>query len=712
MNRPSDRAAKRRIGSFLGRLARDTGGNTLALAAAFAIPLAALAGSAVDMSRVYLVKVRLQQACDAGVLAGRKVMTQTTGTTLETAPENAAQAFFKNNLPSTWMGTSGRALTTGRLANGQVTGTAQVTVPMAIMGMFGVGAMTQTVNCSARLDIGDSDIMFVLDVTGSMGCDTGSGCSSTATWTRGDGTTGYYIAEESGSKISALRSAVKLFRTTLETSKPAASHIRYGFVPYSSSVNVGKLIMDKSAGYIANTNIYPSRELADDVNSSTLPTSANTANYNVTNNSTPGRYYEGDVIYGSTSSTPTAAQIATVTLPNTDPYGVAAANTKAGCLQQEVRISGTTKYAKGTFPTSGAVTRKFPVWTPATTSPVAAAICKTYSWTVKPYWRYTNVTQDVSTFKSTYGSGVAGITDPTKITGATTKWQGCIEERDTTASTTTSTIDTTALKDLNPDFVPNSDATRWHPLWPNVIYYRPGTAEAFDYNGSGATATSSDNTSTSAAGSYSNLLLTSAGATSPSLGPTTQYYGCSAPARRLAEMTSGDFDSYLDVTSTSGDFRAFGHTYHDVGLIWGLRLISPDGIWKDDTAAWPGNNAPNRYIVFMTDGLMDPDPSSYNLYGLNTYQTRSAAAGTSDTNLATIHNNRFQAVCNAAKAKNITIFVVAFDVGSTVPANLESCASPGYAYAAIANVADSDSRSLKSAFSRIALQIARLRLQQ
>ena len=41
------------------------------------IPVAALTGSAVDMARLYVVKARLQQACDAGLIAGRKFMNDT-----------------------------------------------------------------------------------------------------------------------------------------------------------------------------------------------------------------------------------------------------------------------------------------------------------------------------------------------------------------------------------------------------------------------------------------------------------------------------------------------------------------------------------------------------------------------------------------------------------------------------------------------------------
>ena len=57
---------------FLRRLARDRSGNTLALLAAGILPLLGLVGGGIDMGRSYLAESRLQQACDAGVLAARK----------------------------------------------------------------------------------------------------------------------------------------------------------------------------------------------------------------------------------------------------------------------------------------------------------------------------------------------------------------------------------------------------------------------------------------------------------------------------------------------------------------------------------------------------------------------------------------------------------------------------------------------------------------
>lgn len=657
----SDRARGRQVpygpSGFLRSLSRDTSGNALAMMAAFIIPLAALAGSAVDMSRAYLVRVRLQQACDAGALAGRKLMTVNSGTTLDDAAatpskpaETQAAAFFTNNFKPGWMQTTGVTFTPTRTSDGQVYGTATATLPMTVMKMFGYTSMTQTVTCSARLDIGDSDIVFVLDVTGSMACDTSSGCSSTASYSRADGLgTGYYIVEEPGSKIQALREAVALFYSTLAANKPAASHIRYGFVPYSSSVNVGKIIADLNPSYIVDEWTYQSREWA------TGGTVAGGIPSDVTN---------------GTSSDATTINITT-----------------EACDLLAVR-SPTTGYA-----TDGRATVKTKVsWTVnASPSGTTLGSCVIRSQPVKVNWTYKPVAYDVSAYKTSINLASPAVADPSKVTGATGRWQGCIEERDTTAST--SFIAGSLPADLDPDLVPTDDASRWRPAWPSVVYYRAGTAAST--NSGASTTVYGDTTTTSAAGDYTNVLATA------SMGPTTQYWACGKAAQRLQEMTALQVTNYV---AGSGDFRGFGHTYHDLGMIWGLRLLSPNGLWASDTAAWPGNNPPNRYIVFMTDGVMDPDLNSYEMYGMEKLDKR--VTGSASSNDDANHNARFLAVCNAARAKNITVFVVAFDVGSTVPTTLQNCATPGYAYAA------TNAAALQTAFSTIALQVAKLRLSQ
>ena len=80
--------------TFMGALARDVRGNTLAIMAAALIPLAGLVGGGIDISRMYITKTRLQHACDAGALAGRKSMG---GGVWGTDDNAVAQKFFDAN---------------------------------------------------------------------------------------------------------------------------------------------------------------------------------------------------------------------------------------------------------------------------------------------------------------------------------------------------------------------------------------------------------------------------------------------------------------------------------------------------------------------------------------------------------------------------------------------------------------------------------------
>ena len=62
------------------------------------------------------------------------------------------------------------------------------------------------------------------------------------------------------------------------------------------------------------------------------------------------------------------------------------------------------------------------------------------------------------------------------------------------------------------------------------------------------------------------------------------FVSCGKPVRRLTTMSSTDVSNYVNAT----DFRAIGGTYHDTGMIWGVKLLDPNGIFANDTAAWPG----------------------------------------------------------------------------------------------------------------------------
>ena len=172
---------------------------------------------------------------------------------------------------------------------------------------------------------------------------------------------------------------------------------------------------------------------------------------------------------------------------------------------------------------------------------------------------------------------------------------------------------------------------------------------------------------------------------------------CPKVAQRLQTMTASQITSYL---SASNGFKPYGVTYHDYGMTWGTRLLSPNGIFKADTAAWPGHNPPNRYIIFLTDGDMETDAYAYTAHGMENWDKR--AAGNSPSNLTTYHNNRFTTACTIAKNHNITIFVIAY--AQTMTTQLQACASPNQAYYA------SDTASLNTAFGSIAKQVAMLRI--
>ena len=617
--------------STLARLRTDVRGNTLAMMAAALIPICGLVGSGLDTARLYVVKVRLQQACDAGVLAGRRSMETSNASTLDATATAQAQAFFKNNFTQDWMKTSTVSFTPSLTADTQVSGTATAKVPMSLMKMFGAPDITLNVTCEARYDVADSDVMFVLDTTGSMADQpSGSGGGGKYAYTRENGTTGYATAEAStDSKISAVRTAVLNFYDTVAASADSLTHIRYGFVPYSVSVNVGAAIYARDPSYLVNSWNYNTRTPAGEAN---------------------------DVVYATNSvSTKNVVQ--------------------GACAEGVVRTpaTGYTVSGSGTSATATAI-RKTTSWAPAN-----GGTCTVVTDNMKVNWVYQNASLDTSGFKT----GTA-TPDPTRFGGGTVTWNGCLEERLTTFGTTT--FDQNALPpDLDPDLIPYSDDTRWKPALPELSYWRGGNT----------TWTSAGKTSTSASSdwpvssSYTNAGYWVAG------GYNGDGVACPKAAKRLSVMTRADVANYV---SASGDLRPGGFTYHDAGMIWGTRFLAPNGPFAADTAAWPGHNPPNRYIVFMTDGEMNSEWTAYSLYGIEYYDKRI----TGTNNDESYHNARFLAECTAAKARGITVFTIAF--GTSITSQLKTCASPGQSFQA------SNSAALNTAFQNIAKQVALLRV--
>ncbi|KGB52552.1 hypothetical protein FG91_03296 [Sphingopyxis sp. LC81] len=217
------------------KLLRDRRGNAFMLTAAAIVPVIGIVGSAVDIGRAYMTQLRLQQACDAGVLAGRRAM----GAGAYGADEEAeANKMFNFNFPTGRYGATAISFESEADGTADVAGTASATLPTALMYIFGKSQFDLSAECTARLEISNIDVMLVLDVTGSM------------EWTN---------EGDTANKITGLKAAAKSFFATLTSADIGDGQLRFGVVPYSTTVNVGKILADENAAWLSQDVTIPSR---------------------------------------------------------------------------------------------------------------------------------------------------------------------------------------------------------------------------------------------------------------------------------------------------------------------------------------------------------------------------------------------------------------------------------------------------------------------
>ncbi|WP_295526441.1 Tad domain-containing protein [Novosphingobium sp. Chol11] len=620
--------------------------------------LISMVGSGTDMARSYMARTSLQNACDAGVLAGRKALTKSA--TYGNAEIAKANKMFNFNFNAKETNTTSLSFTSQADGKGSVTGSATAVVPTTIMALAGVKTIPLTVTCSAELQMASADVMFVLDVTGSMACTpSGGSCNS-----------------GSSSKIVGLRSAVASFYNTVAAAvvDPAQSRIRFAFVPYSQTVNASSLVASGKMplSYFDDTAPYQTR-----------------------------LYYFNTPVYvpSSTSSVPTTQTYpnnitsANCTLYRQNRFPTVGTNPETGggpppaittstaySANSWVRVSGSGSSALGTCIRNVATT---------TTSYVTNYQFTNYRWTqatvnVSDYKGLGNVTL-ASSVNSTATVPSAGYYDARAlgtivgtpgVTGVTTKndkWNGCIEERATVQTATWNPIPA-AASDLDMDSEPTDDATSWKIAVDDLVFNRNTYNAVYD------------STSTS--------------------GTSSVGQACPAP---MMQFTNVDVTQPTVVpnwlTTYLDSLVATGSTYHDIGMIWGGRLASPTGIFADNVNEAFGNGVQtsiSRHIIFMTDGDMAPSSTTYSAYGLEQNDQRVAPQGSSNSTLRDRHNSRFVAACGRAKALGYTIWVIGF--GTSLNTQLTSCATANRAYYA------SNTTELTNTFRYIAGQVADLRI--
>lgn len=660
-------AGNRNTGNVRGLLARlrgDTSGNTLAMMAIATIPLAGMVGSAVDIGRGYLVKSRLQQACDAGVLAARRAMA---GPSLDAGAVDLANKFFNVNFSNNTAGATNVTFSPTNTSDNQVTGTATARVPFTITkALWGKPYADVTVLCDARLEISNTDVMMVLDTTGSMaGCPGSGGCTET--------------------KIQSLRAAVVDFFDTIDLATSADSRFRIGFAAYSSAVNMGRdpftnqqLLNDDWLK--SGTWDYQSRVARMDLDEWTGTTSFS----GWTNESIAGVTNSNCTRYGRNESFSGYAPASTLdhNTANSNPNNVQAPLTTRSEFQATDQRRIYERVTAGWGSGTRSCTRR---WRVATTTYVQNGRFAFSG------WEYRKVQYNIDTYRAgtpvnvytantapTGSVTVSGtynmvelLTAPgSTVTGVSSTYDGCIEERSGNPDMSFTPIPASA-RDLDITNAPNGSwESQWRPMWPELVFNR-------DAN---------------------NGLDNEIGVTtnrSPMSSP------CPSPSSKLAKRTKADVQNYVD------SLVATGATYHDFGMAWGARMLSPTGMWAAENSTAPNGRAISRHLIFMTDGILEPSPTAYSSQGSERSDRRVVGTGVVPTGgnggtMAPFHNARFQALCNAARANNMTVWTVNFSTSSQP--TLVSCADPGKAFDA------TNGTQLRAQFQSIAAQIAELRL--
>lgn len=664
-------------GTWIGRLRAgakslisDRRGNAFMLTAAAIIPVIGFVGSAVDIGRAYMTQLRLQQACDAGVLAGRRAMA---GGSYDEAAQAEANKMFNFNFPEAKYGASGILFSSRALNASDVAGQASAVLPTELMFMFGKDEFRLSASCTAKLEISNVDVMLVLDVTGSM-AQTNAG--------------------DSVNRITALKDATMDFFDTLTNADVGDGRLRFGVVPYSSTANVGQIILAKNPAWLADTVTLPSR------------TPIFREEYTETGTETSDDYTDSPTTYSSTwtndgtVSASNSAACAALTPPaNTtpSPSGSPDYNQTGQYVDGDTRVTTYDTVQTYTFRTyryvwsSNRCRRQYR----------NGYFTRTYTTTV------TETKTDVFDNKYTYEdrvfdvSGVKGgspIVTDTGDSGVSVShnWGGCLMERATVAFDSDDTAPSDAL-DMDIDLVPDADAdTQWRILIPEIAFprarhpqYAPSSSDPLTVNVFNSDGTRNITSDTSSNGRWQRY---------------SRYWGsgwgvCPAAAMKLTTMTAADratFNTYVQ------SLQPLGGTYHDAGMVWGARLLSPTGLFADENATAPNDRPISRHIVFMTDGAMAPNMGNLTFQGYEFLMHR--VGGTSDTDLRDRHNNRFTQLCRAARQRGITIWVVSFGVGSND--SLNSCASSGQAFEA------DNAAELNEQFQAIARQISKLRLAQ
>jgi Flp pilus assembly protein TadG/multimeric flavodoxin WrbA len=153
------------MGKRLKAFVTETRGNVALIVALLGVIIVCLIGGAIDYAHAYSLRSRLQDACDAGVLAAAIDPSKT-----EADMQIIADKAFDENMLDIIYGTPTRKLTKTTDAKGNtiLQYTAASQIPTQFLGLIGIDYIGLTTLSKSDATIRNTEIAFVLDSTGSM----------------------------------------------------------------------------------------------------------------------------------------------------------------------------------------------------------------------------------------------------------------------------------------------------------------------------------------------------------------------------------------------------------------------------------------------------------------------------------------------------------------------------------------------------------------
>ncbi|GGD31192.1 pilus assembly protein TadG-related protein [Aureimonas glaciei] len=186
--------------STIKRFIDHRGGNFAIIAALAGVPLVFATGAALDGSRLYSAKVRLQEAVDSAALSVVK----------ESGFDRAAADNIAKRMILANFGPEYRGLEV-QLSDVGATISAELVVPTTLTAVLGYKELTASVSGTVEYPQTRYEIGLVLDTTGSM----------------------------AGTKIAELRKAAAAMVDELSATPLLRERVRFALIPFSTYVNVG-----------------------------------------------------------------------------------------------------------------------------------------------------------------------------------------------------------------------------------------------------------------------------------------------------------------------------------------------------------------------------------------------------------------------------------------------------------------------------------------